>query len=333
MESNYVKNKMKDKHVLVTGGAGFIGSNLVKRLVREGARVTVVVKYQSIIDCPRLCSVWNDINVVEADLRNLDSVMGLRDLKFETVFHLAAYNHVGDSFDHVHEAIYSNLISTINLLEAGLNWNRFIYTSTSEIYGYQTQVPFRESNSVPFPISPYSIGKFSGELYARMKHHQTDQEIICLRPFNTFGPYQSERAVIPELIIKCMRGEPIKTTEGKQTREFNFIDNIVDGFVAASQCEFVPDNVINIGSGEEIAICDLVRMIHKKSKSKSKLEIGKLDNRPTEIWRMSADNKKAKSSLGWTSKISFKEGLDRTIEWYRTYLEAYYDNKSILHKL
>jgi len=87
MESNYVKNKMKDKQVLVTGGAGFIGSNLVKRLVRDGAKVTVVVKYHSIIDCARLCSVWNDIEVVEADLRNLDSVMMLQNIKFETVFH------------------------------------------------------------------------------------------------------------------------------------------------------------------------------------------------------------------------------------------------------
>ncbi len=324
---------MKGKRVLVTGGAGFIGSNLVRRLVRDGAKVTVVVKYHSIIDCPRLCSVWKDIEVVEADLRNLDSVMTLQDRKFEAIFHLAAYNHVGDSFNHVHESIYSNLISTVNLLEAGLKWRRFIYTSTSEIYGYQKQVPFKESKSIPFPISPYSIGKFSGELYARMKQHQTDQEIICLRPFNTFGPYQSERAVIPELIIKCIRGEPIKTTEGKQTREFNFVDNIVDGFISASQCKFISDNIVNIGSGVEIAICDLVRMIHKKTKSKSKLEIGNMDYRPTEIWRMSADNKKAKSSLGWTSKIPFTEGLERTIEWYRTYIEAYYDDTSILHKL
>jgi UDP-glucose 4-epimerase len=324
---------MKNKSVLVTGGAGFIGSNLVKRLVRAGANVSVVVKYHSIIDCPRLCSVWNKIEVVEADLRNTDSVFSLQDREFDTVFHLAAYNHVGDSFNHASEAIQSNLLATVNLLESGPKWKRFIYTSTSEVYGYQTEVPFREMESIPFPISPYSIGKYSGELYARMKRHQTEKEIITLRPFNTFGPYQSERAVIPELIIRCLRGLAIRTTEGKQTREFNYVDNIVDGFIAAATVENVPESVVNLGSGEEIAIRDLVQMIHQKTESKSSLEIGALPNRPTEIWRMSSEAEIAKENFGWSPNIKFEEGLEHTIAWYRNYLKAFYEKDSILHKL
>lgn len=324
---------MINKHILVTGGAGFIGSNLVKRLVRVGAHVSVVVKYHSIIDCPRLCSVWKDIEVLEADLRNTDSVLSMANKQYDTIFHLAAYNHVGDSFVNANEALQSNLLSTANLLENGPAYHRFIYVSTSEVYGYQTDVPFQESSSVPFPISPYSVGKYSGELYARMKRHQTGNEIICLRPFNAFGPYQSERAVIPELINKCLRGLTVQTTEGKQTREFNYVSNIIDGFISAAETTSVPDSVINIGSGKEIEIRNLVKMIHEKTQSESKLEIGVLNTRPTEIWRMSAGTNKAKELLNWEPKINFETGLEKTIEWYRKYLKVYYDSGSDLYTL
>ena len=211
---------MESKKVLVTGGSGFIGSHLVRRLVKYGFNVTVTVKYKSIIDCPRLVPVWGDINVIEADLRNIDSVLNIKKAKkkYDLVFHLAAYNHVGDSFLHIHESLLSNLISTANLLEFGPQFEKFIYTASSEVYGLQNNVPFKETD-LPFPISPYAVGKYGGELYARMKRHQDiSRKIICLRPFNTFGPYQSERAIIPELIIKCLKGETIKTTEGFQTR-------------------------------------------------------------------------------------------------------------------
>ncbi len=313
---------MKNKNVLVTGGAGFIGSHLVSELVTKKAIVTVTVKYKSIIDCPRLAGIWDKVNVVECDLRNLDSVIQLKDSSFDYIFHLAAYNHVGDSFKHIHEAINSNMLATANLMEFGPAYKRFIYTATSEVYGYQTDVPFMEEN-MPFPISPYAIGKYGGELYARMKRHQTKNEIICLRPFNTFGPYQSERAIIPELIMKCLRGEPIKTTQGKQTREFNYVANIVEGFLAAAHTEKIPDHPVNIGAGEEISIRDLVRKIHTLCDSSSDLLIGALPDRPTEIWRMKSDRSKAEQFLGWTPKIPLDEGLKLTIEWYRKFLKIY----------
>ena len=319
---------MKDKTVLVTGGAGFIGSHLVKRLVKEGAKVTVAVKYRSLIDCVRLCSVWKDVETVEADLRNTDSVLALNSRRFDNVFHLAAYNHVGDSFLHVHEAIMSNMLATANLMEHGPNYERFIYTASSEVYGWQESVPFREEN-VPLPISPYAIGKYAGELYARLKARQVKGTVICLRPFNTFGPYQSERAVIPETIVKCLRGKPVKTTQGKQTREFNYVDNIIDGFMAAAQVEEVPEGPINIGGGKEISIRDLVQKIHSISGSTSKLEIGALQDRTTEIWRMCADNERAQQLLNWRPRISFEDGLSRTVEWFRNFLIMYYGKEGL----
>lgn len=316
------------KKVLVTGGAGFIGSHLVKRLLNLGYDVSVTVKYKSIIDNVRLCGVWDKIRVLECDLRNLDAVISLKKDKYDIVFHLAAYNHVGDSFLQVSESLNSNLLATAYLLEHGPEFGRFIYTATSEVYGFQESVPFEESQ-MPFPISPYSVGKYAGELYARLKRHQDKSDIIFLRPFNTFGPYQSERAVIPELITKCLRGLPIETTQGKQTREFNYVDNIVDGFLAAATIMNIPDGPVNIGAGEEIAIRDLVRSIHRLSESKSELRIGALADRPTEIWRMRASNVRAKSLLNWQPKIMFEEGLKKTISWFREFHRLYYQDSGL----
>lgn len=323
---------MKNKNVLITGGAGFIGSHLVKRLVNLGARVSVIVKYKSVIDAVRLSPIWDNLNVIEADLRNIDSLRQLKNQAYDIIFHLSAYNHVGDSFLHVNEALTSNALATANLFEFAPEYKRFIYISSSEVYGCQDTAPFKE-DLTPNPISPYAIGKYAGELYARMKYHQTKKEICCLRPFNVFGPYQSERAVIPELVIKSLRNIPIETTEGSQTREFNYIDNIVDAFIKVAEIASFPNEVVNIGTGEEISIKDLVRKIHKLSGSKSELRIGALPYRPTEIWKMYADNSRAQDILGWKPNVSFEEGLKRTIEWFRKYLDVYYASASSLNKL
>jgi UDP-glucose 4-epimerase len=323
---------MKNKKTIITGGAGFIGSHLTKRLLGLGAEVAVTVKYRSVIDNVRLAPLWDQIEVIEADLRNQDSLQQFAGRSFDCVFHLGAYNHVGDSFLHVNEALQSNLIATANLLESLSDYERFVYMSTSESYGYQEQVPFEEE-SMPFPISPYAVGKYAGECYARMKRHQTKKGIVCVRPFNTFGPYQSDRAVIPELIIRCLRGLPVETTEGKQTREFNYVDNIIDGLLLTATVDPAPSEIINIGAQEEIAICDLVRKIHQLSDSESDLRIGALPGRPTEIMRMSAANERARDILGWRPAISFEDGLQRTIAWFRQYLAVFYDQDSSLNRL
>lgn len=322
---------MKRK-VLVTGGAGFIGSHLVKRLILKGSDVSVVVRYKSINDNIRLSSVWDQITPIEADLRNIDSLRQFKDQSYDVVFHLAAYNHVGDSFLHVNEALVSNAVATANLLEFLPEFERFVYISSSEVYGCQKEVPFQE-DFLPAPISPYAIGKYAGELYSRMKRLQSGQEIVCVRAFNAFGPYQSEKAVIPEMIIKCLKGVSVETTEGKQTREFNYVENLVEGLIAAAEVKPAHEGLINLCSGEEIAICDLVQKIHQLSNSSSKLKIGALPNRPTEIWRMSGSSHRAQELLNWKPKISFEEGLIKTIEWFKRYYELFYKRDSQLNQL
>ena len=157
--------------------------------------------------------------------------------------------------------------------------------------------------------------------------------ITIVRSFNNFGPYQSQRAVIPELIIKCLKGEPIETTEGKQTREFNLVTNIVDGLLLAAEKEEAIGEIINLGSGKDISIADLAKKIHELTGSKSRLKIGSLKYRPTEIWKMYCDSSKAKKMLGWEPKVSFDEGLKITVAWFKKFYEAYYSKDSHLVRL
>ncbi|HEX8433767.1 NAD-dependent epimerase/dehydratase family protein [Archangium sp.] len=313
---------LKDKRVVVTGGSGFIGSHLVKRLLEQGAKVAVTLRYGNVMKNERLREEWTRIKVIEADLRNRGALEEVAKFDPQVVFHLAAYNHVGESFRQVEECFDVNAKGTANLLDVVPGTESFIYMSTSEVYGHQAGVPFVETMN-PEPISPYAITKYSGELYCRMKQRMKGSgRIVVLRPFNAYGPYQSSKAIIPELIINCLKGKPIRTTKGEQTREFNYVGNLVDGLLAAAEDKSTIEGPVNLASGEEVAIRDLVKKIAALTDTKSSIEIGALEYRPTEIWRMFADSSRARSLFGWTPQVSLDEGLKRTVEWYRQYLTS-----------
>ncbi len=319
------------KKVLVTGGGGFIGSHLTRRLVDLEAEVAVLTKYESIVDNVRLAALWDDILPIEGDLRNLDSLRSLVDFAPEVIFHLAAYNHVGGSFRHYSEALECNGNGTANLLNAYQDYERFVYISSSEVYGAQT-VPFIETK-IPQPVSPYAIGKYTGELYCRMMMAELGQPITVLRPFNAFGPYQSTRAVIAEIIMTCLNNDPVRATEGTQTREFNFVGNLVDGMVLGATTDSAIGQIINIGAAEEIAIRDLIITIKEATSSSSELQFGSLPPRPTEIPRMRCDNMLARDILGWTPEVDFSSGLDSTVKWFRAFREVYGNPESQLNLL
>jgi nucleoside-diphosphate-sugar epimerase len=312
---------MKSQRVLVTGGSGFIGSHLVKRLLEDGAIVAVTVRYGNVMKNERLRWCWNRIQVIEADLRNRGALDAARQFAPDVVFHLAAYNHVGESFRQVEECFDVNAKGTANLLDVCEGAAKFVYMSTSEVYGHQAAVPFVET-MCPEPISPYAITKYAGELYCRLKQRVGGKTaVVIVRPFNTFGPYQSAKAVIPELILNCLRGLPIRTTKGEQTREFNYVDNIVDGLVVAAAHPEPIEGPVNIAGGEEVAIRDLVLTIAELTGTKSSPEIGALPYRPTEIWRMFADSTRAHELFGWKPAVNLREGLRRTVAWFREYLQ------------
>jgi UDP-glucose 4-epimerase len=308
---------MKDKRVLVTGGSGFIGSHLVKNLLEAGAKVAVTVRYGNLIKNIRLADCWNCIQVIEADLRNRGALQAIRRFEPEAIFHLAAYQHVGQSFGQVEECFDVNAKGTANLLDVCENVPKFVYTATSEVYGFQEKVPFVETME-PSPLSPYAITKYAGEMYCRMKQRMGGAtSVVILRPFNAFGPYQSTKAIIPELILKCLRGDPIRTTPGEQTREFNFVTNLTEGMVLAAQHPEKVDGPMNLAGGEEVAIRDLVHKIAELTDTRSQIEIGALPYRPHEIWRMRGDGTRARQVLGWKPRVSLEEGLRITIDWYR----------------
>jgi nucleoside-diphosphate-sugar epimerase len=310
------------KRVLVTGGSGFIGSHLVRRLLHDGATVAVTVRYGNVMKNERLRQCWERLRVIEADLRNRGALAAVREFRPDVVFHLAAYNHVGESFRQVEECFDVNAKGTANLLDGCEGVSTFVYMSTSEVYGHQQSVPFVEDMH-PEPISPYAITKYAGELYCRMKQRIGGAtKVVVLRPFNAFGPYQSAKAIIPELIINCLQGNPIRTTKGEQTREFNYVENLVDGLLLAADRAGRFEGVINLASGEEVAIRDLVRLIAELTQTRSPIEIGALPYRPTEIWRMYADSTRARELLGWRPAVGLREGLERTVRWFREYLRG-----------
>jgi nucleoside-diphosphate-sugar epimerase len=197
---------------------------------------------------------------------------------------------------------------------------KIVYVSTSEVYGHQESVPFIETMN-PQPVSPYAITKYAGEMYCRMKQRiRGSNSIVIVRPFNAFGPYQSSKAIIPELIVNCLLGRPIRTTPGEQTREFNFVSNLVDGMLKAAECTGRIDGPINLAAGEEVQIRELVRKIAALTRTESAIDIGAIPYRPTEIWRMFADSSRAREVLGWTPRVNLEEGLKITIGWFREYL-------------
>ncbi len=311
---------MRDQRVLVTGGSGFIGSHLVKSLLRHGAKVAVTVRYGDVVKNIRLADCWSCIDVIEADLRNRGALEAIRRFEPQVVFHLAAYQHVGQSFGQVEECFDVNAKGTANLFDVCQGVPRFVYIASSEVYGLQETVPFVETMD-PSPLSPYAITKYAGEMYCHMKQRiGGDTNVVLLRPFNAFGPYQSTKAIIPELILKCLRGEPIRATPGEQTRDFNFVTNLTDGMLLAAEHQEKIDGPMNIAGGEEVAIRDLVHKVVELTQSRSRVEIGVLPYRPNEIWRMRGDATRARQVLGWSPQVSLDEGLKITVEWFRDQL-------------
>lgn len=308
---------MKDKRILVSGGAGFIGSHLVKSLLQTGAKVAITMRYGNVVENIRVADCWNRIEVIEADVRNRGALHAIRRFDPEVVFHLAAYQHVGQSFVQVEECFDVNAKGTANIVDVCDRAATFVYIATSEVYGHQEGVPFVETME-PNPQSPYAITKYAGELYCRMKQRMGgNTSMVLLRPFNAFGPYQSTKAIIPELILKCLRGEPILTTPGEQTREFNFVTNLTDGMLLAGEYAGKIEGPMNLAGGEEVAIRDLVQTIVRLTESRSRVEIGALPYRPNEIWRMRGDGTRARQVLGWKPKVSLEEGLKITIDWFK----------------
>jgi len=318
-----------NKKVLVTGAGGFIGSHLVERLVKLGASVRAFVRYNSRGD-PGLLRLTSpetiaNVELVGGELRDPDAVRkAVSGCQF--VFHLGALISIPYSYRHPVEVAETNFIGTLNVLMAcrDLNVQRLIHTSTSEVYGTAQRTPIDESHPLQGQ-SPYSASKIGADKLAESFYCTYQLPVVTVRPFNTFGPRQSARAVIPTIITQALANRTIHLGNLEAMRDFTYVDDTVNGFICAAVADAVEGSTFNLGTGTEINIGNLAEMIIRKVDSEAKIEVDLERIRPqkSEVLRLLSDNSLARERLGWLPSVSLDDGLDKTIKWIRENLDRY----------
>ena len=315
------------KRVLVTGAGGFIGSHLAERLVELGASVRALVHYNALgtwgwLDQSELAQ---DMEVVPGDICDRDCVHeAVRGC--DVVFHLAALIAIPYSYRAPESYVRTNVIGTLNVVQAAreLGTSRVVHTSTSEVYGTARYVPIDEKHPLQGQ-SPYSASKLSADKMAESFHLSFDVPLVTVRPFNTFGPRQSARAVIPTIITQCLVGDVVRLGSTRPTRDLNFVGNTVDGFRKAAAEPKAIGRTINLGSGREISVGDLARLIAEIMGQPITVECDENRLRPnnSEVERLLADNTLARELLGWRPEVDLDTGLATTINWMREHVKRY----------
>jgi NAD dependent epimerase/dehydratase len=315
----------KGRRVLVTGGEGFIGSHLVERLVREGAQVRVLALYNPFGRYGWLDpEVHAEVELLPGDVRDSERVAAAVAGQ-DVVFHLAALIGIPYSYVAPESYVQVNVEGTVNVAKACHRHDvgRLVHTSTSETYGTARSVPIGEDHPMQ-PQSPYSASKIGGDVMALSFHHAFELPVAVVRPFNTYGPRQSTRAVIPTILAQLHKGaKELRLGTTSPTRDFNYVEDTVAGFLAVAECDRALGQVVNIGSGREISIGDLVRLLVEITGTDAELVVEESRLRPSgsEVERLLCNNTRAREWTGWTPQVSLEEGLLRTSEWIAANLE------------
>lgn len=321
--------KWENKTVLVTGAGGFIGSHLTEYLVDLNANVKAFVRYNSRNDWGLLELLPKEkleqVEVIMGDIRDFDAVrQAMKDV--DIVFHLASLISIPYSYIHPREVVETNVLGTLNVLMAAKEngVDRFVHTSTSEVYGTAKYVPIDENHPLQGQ-SPYSASKIAADKLAESFYYSFDLPVAIIRPFNTYGPRQSARAVIPTIITQALTSDKVYVGNLHPTRDYTYIEDTVRAFIMIAECKKAIGEVINIGSNFEISIGDLAKKIISLIGRDVKLVVDPKRIRPkrSEVERLWCDNTKAKKLLGWEPKISLEEGLKRTIEWIKENIHLY----------
>ena len=318
---------LKRKKILVTGADGFIGSHLTERLAQKGHRVRAFVYYNSF-------NSWGWLEGVESRVRRkLDIVSGdVRDLQSvehavkgcDVVLHLAALIAIPYSYHAPDSYVETNVRGTLNILQAARRFGvqKVVHTSTSEVYGNARFTPIREDHPLQ-PQSPYAATKIAADQLALSFFHSYGTPVAVLRPFNTYGPRQSARAVIPTIITQIASGRrSLRLGALTPTRDFSYIDDTVNAFVATAASDAALGQVVHTGSGHEISIGETAREIARILRVSVRIEADRERLRPekSEVWRLLADNTKAREVIGWkpayAGREGFKKGLTKTIQWF-----------------
>ncbi|MBI4278634.1 MAG: GDP-mannose 4,6-dehydratase [Armatimonadetes bacterium] len=307
--------------VLVTGATGFIGGHLVERLVREGARVRAFVRYNSQRTAdgldPLAPDVRGDVEVVRGTILEPEAVAAAC-RGAECVFHLAAVVPIPYSYHRPREVLETNAVGTLNVLNAARQHGvaRVVVTSTSEVYGTARYVPIDEQHPLQAQ-SPYAASKIASDKLAESYHLSYDLPVAIIRPFNTYGPRQSLRAVIPTIIAQALFREVVALGDLTPTRDFLFVEDTVSGFLCVGESAEAVGRVVNVGSGQEIAIGDVAQTVLALTGSRARVVREDVRVRPgaSEVRRLCADTRLARERLGWAPRIALQEGLRRTIDW------------------
>ena len=318
--------------VFVTGAGGFIGSHLVERLVGQGAEVRAFVEYNSLSTWGWLeqspAAIRDNIEIFSGDVRDSHAVRQAVQ-GCHTIFHLAALIGIPYSYLAPESYVDTNITGTLNIVQAATDFgvSRVVHTSTSEVYGTAQRVPIDETHPLN-PQSPYAASKVGADQIALSYYRSFGTPVTVVRPFNTYGPRQSVRAVIPTVITQLAAdrkaGQPgrIKLGAIQPTRDFTFVGDTADGFRAAAGCDAALGEVVNLGTNFEISVGDTAHLIADLMDIPLEIETEDRRLRPdaSEVERLWCDNSKATELLGWTPSYSgregFRRGLRKTIDWF-----------------
>lgn len=319
----------KDQRVLVTGAGGFIGSHLTERLVAEGARVRAFVRYNSRGDVGLLSllpsEIYSRIEIIAGDLRDLTAVKGAIG-GADYIFHLGALIAIPYSYLHPADVIETNILGTMNILLAARDagTKRIVHTSTSEVYGSALSVPIAESHPLQGQ-SPYSASKIGADKIVESFYCSYNLPVVTVRPFNTYGPRQSARAVIPTIISQALTNSTVHLGNLDARRDLTYVTDTVDGFLKAAEAPGIEGETFNLGAGSEIRIGDLAQKIVSLIGKPVKIVVDPTRLRPekSEVQRLLSDSQLAKDKLGWETQISLMDGLKQTIDWVSDHQESF----------
>ena len=305
---------------LVTGADGFIGSHLTESLLGEGYNVRALAQYNSFNYWGWLEDIQHpNLEIVCGDVR--DSVYCREICKgMDVIFHLAALIAIPYSYIAPQSFIDTNIKGTLNICQAAKDWNvkRILVTSTSEVYGTAQYVPIDEKHPLQ-PQSPYSASKIGADAIATSFYYAYQLPVTIVRPFNTYGPRQSARAVIPTIITQIASGnKEIKIGDTTPTRDFNYVKDICNGFILLAKCNKAIGETVNIGSNNEISIKELFILIKDIMHSDVNLIVDEQRLRPehSEVFRLMCDNTKIKELTGYEPQYPLREGIEKTVEWF-----------------
>ncbi|MCZ2145990.1 MAG: GDP-mannose 4,6-dehydratase [Anaerolineales bacterium] len=322
------KNTLKDLPVLVTGAGGFIGSRLTEALCARGARVRAFVRYNSRADIGLLkllpAEVLRSVEVIMGDLQDEDALEKAAS-GTALVFHLGALISIPYSCQHPVEVVRANILGTLAVLQACRKAGcRLIHTSTSEVYGSALRVPIDEQHPLQGQ-SPYSASKIGADKLVESYYRAFGVPAVTIRPFNTYGPGQSARAVIPTIITQALQAEEIHLGNLDALRDFTYLDDTVAAFIKAAETPGIDGETFNLGSGHEVSIRELSEEIVALTGSRARVVVDEERLRPekSEVVRLLADNSKARRVLGWAPQVELREGLTRTIAWVRAHMDFY----------